>query len=204
MEEHAKFALPEINVAYWRTPAPSSCAGAFPITCGGVSPDGRWMDAARRSTGDSPTTWSLRVRGLAKAREIAHQCWPEEDHRCSFRESEQLLRHTEMVPEHDLRAARFAGTSCSRSFARRISRRATRAFTKSASRVGPAARRSDRNSFMSIFQSALATRHNCVHSLHRWTFLLVEDNSEVSPDNRANIYGIGPSTVARSRRPSLH
>ena len=74
MEEHAKFALPEINVGVLADAGtiklprrvPYHVAVEFLLT-------GRWMDAARRNTGGSPITSCPRGEALTKAREIARQ-----------------------------------------------------------------------------------------------------------------------------------
>src|SRR5438876_4435356 len=99
MEEHAKFALPEINVAVLADAAtiklrrriPYHVAVEFLMT-------GRWMDAAEARH------WSLanhvvpKGQALTKAREIAHQL--ADGPPLLFPAIKQLLRHTEMVAEH--------------------------------------------------------------------------------------------------------
>ena len=100
MEEHAKFALPEINVGVLadagtiklRRRIPYHVAVEFLLT-------GRWMDA------EEAKHWGLanhivpKGQGLAKAREIAHQLAAGPP--LLFPAIKQLLRHTEMVPEHE-------------------------------------------------------------------------------------------------------
>src|SRR6185312_180987 len=100
MEEHAKFALPEINVGVLadagsiklRRRIPYHIAVEFLMT-------GRWMDA------NEAKHWGLANhvvpagQSLAKAREIAKQL--AEGPPLLFPAIKQLLRHTEMVPEHE-------------------------------------------------------------------------------------------------------
>ena len=99
MEEHAKFALPEINVGVLadagtiklRRRIPYHVAVEFLMT-------GRWMDA------NEAKHWGLanhvvpKGQGLAKAREIAAQL--AEGPPLLFPAIKQLLRHTETVAEH--------------------------------------------------------------------------------------------------------
>jgi crotonobetainyl-CoA hydratase len=100
MEEHAKFALPEINVAVLADAAtiklrrriPYHVAVEFLMT-------GRWMDAAEAKH------WGLcnhvvpKGEGLSKAREIARQL--ADGPPLLYPAIKQLLRHTEMIPEHE-------------------------------------------------------------------------------------------------------
>src|SRR3984893_9204065 len=100
MEEHAKFALPEINVGVLpdagtvklRRRIPYHVAVEFLMT-------GRWMDAAEAKH------WGLgdhvvpKGQSMAKAREIARQL--ADGPPLLFPAIKQLLRHTEMVPEHE-------------------------------------------------------------------------------------------------------
>jgi len=100
MEEHAKFALPEVNVGVLADAAtiklrrriPYHVAVEFLMT-------GRWMDA------NEAKHWGLanhvvpKGQGVAKAREIAKQL--AEGPPLLYLAIKQLLRHTEMVTEHE-------------------------------------------------------------------------------------------------------
>src|SRR5450755_518068 len=100
MEEHARFALPEINVGVLadagtiklRRRIPYHVAVEFLLT-------GRWMDA------DEAKHWGLanhivaKGQSMQKAREIARQL--ADGPPLLFPAIKQLLRHTEMVPEHE-------------------------------------------------------------------------------------------------------
>ena len=100
MEEHARFALPEINVGVLadagtiklRRRIPYHVAVEFLLT-------GRWMDA------NEAKHWGLanhvvpKGESMAKAREIAAQLLAGPP--LLFPAIKQLLRHTEMVPEHE-------------------------------------------------------------------------------------------------------
>jgi crotonobetainyl-CoA hydratase len=100
MEEHAKFALPEINVGILadagsiklRRRIPYHVAVEFLMT-------GRWMDAAEAKHWGMANHVVPTGQGLAKAREIAKQL--AEGPPLLFPAIKQLLRHTEMVPEHE-------------------------------------------------------------------------------------------------------
>jgi len=100
MEEHARFALPEINVAVLadagtiklRRRIPYHVAVEFLMT-------GRWMDAAEAKHWGLANHVVPKGEGLAKAREIAQQL--AEGPPLLFPAIKQLLRHTEMVPEHE-------------------------------------------------------------------------------------------------------
>ncbi|MGC2032499.1 MAG: enoyl-CoA hydratase-related protein [Steroidobacteraceae bacterium] len=100
MEEHAKFALPEINVGVLadagtvklRRRIPYHVAVEFLLT-------GRWMDAAEAKHWGLANHVVPKGQGLAKAREIAQQL--AEGPPLLFPAIKQLLRHTEMVPEHE-------------------------------------------------------------------------------------------------------
>src|ERR1700680_1156663 len=100
MEEHAKFALPEINVGVLadagtvklRRRIPYHVAVEFLLT-------GRWMDAAEAKHWGLANHVVAQGEGMKKAGEIATQ-------RAGgppllFPAIKQLLRHTEMVPEHE-------------------------------------------------------------------------------------------------------
>jgi crotonobetainyl-CoA hydratase len=99
MEEHAKFALPEINVGVLadagtiklRRRIPYHVAVEFLMT-------GRWMDAAEARQWGLANHVVPSGTGLAKAREIAQALAAGPP--LLFPAIKQLLRHTEMVPEH--------------------------------------------------------------------------------------------------------
>ena len=99
MEEHAKFALPEINVGVLadagtiklRRRIPYHVAVEFLMT-------GRWMDAAEAKHWGLANHVVPKGQGLAKAREIAQQL--AEGPPLLFPAIKQLLRHTETVAEH--------------------------------------------------------------------------------------------------------
>jgi crotonobetainyl-CoA hydratase len=100
MEEHAKFALPEINVAVLADAAtiklrrriPYHVAVEFLMT-------GRWMDAAEAKHWGMANHVVPKGQSLAKAREIAKQL--ADGPPLLYPAIKQLLRHTEMVPEHE-------------------------------------------------------------------------------------------------------
>jgi crotonobetainyl-CoA hydratase len=100
MEEHAKFALPEINVGVLadagtiklRRRIPYHVAVEFLMT-------GRWMDATEAKHWGLANHVVPKGQGLAKAREIARQL--ADGPPLLFPAIKQLLRHTEMVPEHE-------------------------------------------------------------------------------------------------------
>ena len=100
MEEHAKFALPEINVAVLADAAtiklrrriPYHVAVEFLMT-------GRWMDAAEAKHWGMANHVVPKGQGLAKAREIAKQL--ADGPPLLYPAIKQLLRHTEMVSEHE-------------------------------------------------------------------------------------------------------
>jgi crotonobetainyl-CoA hydratase len=99
MEEHAKFALPEINVGVLadagtiklRRRIPYHVAVEFLMT-------GRWMDAAEARHWGLANHVVPTGTGLARAREIARSL--AEGPPLLFPAIKQLLRHTEMIPEH--------------------------------------------------------------------------------------------------------
>jgi crotonobetainyl-CoA hydratase len=99
MEEHARFALPEINVAVLadagtiklRRRIPYHVAVEFLMT-------GRWMDAPEAKHWGLANHVVAKGQGLAKAREIAQQLAAGPP--LLFPAIKQLLRHTEMVAEH--------------------------------------------------------------------------------------------------------
>ena len=110
MEEHARFALPEINVGVLadagtiklRRRIPYHVAVEFLMT-------GRWMDAAEAKHWGLANHVVPKGEGLKKAREIARQL--AEGPPLLFPAIKQLLRHTEVVAEnpafelHDVLAA---------------------------------------------------------------------------------------------------
>src|SRR5579863_10219117 len=99
MEEHARFALPEINVGVLadagtiklRRRIPYHVAVEFLMT-------GRWMDAAEAKHWGLANHVVARGEALGKAREVAHQLAAGPP--LLFPAIKQLLRHTEMIPEH--------------------------------------------------------------------------------------------------------
>jgi crotonobetainyl-CoA hydratase len=99
MEEHARFALPEINVGVLadagtiklRRRIPYHIAVEFLMT-------GRWMDAAEAKHWGLANHVVPKGQSLAKAREIALQLAAGPP--LLFPAIKQLLRHTEMVAEH--------------------------------------------------------------------------------------------------------
>jgi crotonobetainyl-CoA hydratase len=100
MEEHARFALPEINVAVLadagsiklRRRIPYHVAVEFLMT-------GRWMDASEAKHWGLASHVVPSGQSLAKARSIARQLV--DGPPLLFPAIKQLLRHTEMVPEHE-------------------------------------------------------------------------------------------------------
>jgi crotonobetainyl-CoA hydratase len=99
MEEHAKFALPEIKVGVLadagtiklRRRIPYHVAVEFLMT-------GRWMDAAEAKHWGLANHVVPKGQAMLKAREIAQQLL--EGPPLLFPAIKQLLRHTEMVAEH--------------------------------------------------------------------------------------------------------
>ncbi len=99
MEEHAKFALPEINVGVLadagtiklRRRIPYHVAVEFLLT-------GRWMDAAEAKHWGLANHVVPAGQAMTKAREIARQLTAGPP--LLFPAIKQLLRHSEMVPEH--------------------------------------------------------------------------------------------------------
>ena len=100
MEEHAKFALPEINVGVLpdagtvklRRRIPYHVAVEFLLT-------GRWMDATEAKHWGLANHVVPKGQSMAKAREIARQL--ADGPPLLFPAIKQLLRHTEMVAEHE-------------------------------------------------------------------------------------------------------
>jgi crotonobetainyl-CoA hydratase len=99
MEEHARFALPEINVGVLadagtiklRRRIPYHVAVEFLMT-------GRWMDAAEAKHWGLANHVVAKGHALGKARELAQQLAAGPP--LLFPAIKQLLRHTEMVPEY--------------------------------------------------------------------------------------------------------
>src|ERR1700741_4872121 len=111
MEEHARVALPEINVGVLadggtiklRRRIPYHVAVEFLMT-------GRWMDAAEAKHWGLANHVVPKGTGLARAREIAQSL--AEGPPLLFPAIKQLLRQTEMIPEHqafEVHDARNAG-----------------------------------------------------------------------------------------------
>jgi crotonobetainyl-CoA hydratase len=100
MEEHARFALPEINVGVLpdagtiklRRRIPYHVAVEFLLT-------GRWMDATEAKHWGLANHVVPRGQALSKAREIAGQLAAGPP--LLFPAIKQLLRHSEMVAEHE-------------------------------------------------------------------------------------------------------
>jgi crotonobetainyl-CoA hydratase len=100
MEEHAKFALPEINVAVLADAAtiklrrriPYHVAVEFLMT-------GRWMDATEAKHWGMANHVVPKGQGLTKAREIAKQL--ADGPPLLYPAIKQLLQHTEMVPQNE-------------------------------------------------------------------------------------------------------
>jgi crotonobetainyl-CoA hydratase len=100
MEEHARFALPEINVGVLadagtiklRRRIPYHVAVEFLMT-------GRWMDATEAKHWGLANHVVPKGQSLEKAREIAKQLASGPP--LLFPAIKQLLRHTEMVSEHE-------------------------------------------------------------------------------------------------------
>src|SRR5882757_1881139 len=100
MEEHARFALPEIKVGVLadagtiklRRRIPYHVAVEFLMT-------GRWMDAAEAKHWGLANHVVPKGESMAKAREIARQL--ADGPPLLFPAIKQMLRHTEMVPEHE-------------------------------------------------------------------------------------------------------
>jgi crotonobetainyl-CoA hydratase len=100
MEEHAKFALPEINVGVLadagtiklRRRIPYHVAVEFLLT-------GRWMDATEAKHWGLANHVVPQGQAMNKAREIARQLAAGPP--LLFPAIKQLLRHTEMVGEHE-------------------------------------------------------------------------------------------------------
>ena len=100
MEEHARFALPEIHVGVLadagtvklRRRIPYHVAVEFLLT-------GRWMDAAEAKHWGLANHVVPKGEAMNKAREIARQLAAGPP--LLFPAIKQLLRHSEMIPEHE-------------------------------------------------------------------------------------------------------
>jgi len=100
MEEHARFALPEIHVGVLadagtvklRRRIPYHVAVEFLLT-------GRWMDAAEAKHWGLANHVVPKGEAMNKAREIAQQLSAGPP--LLFPAIKQLLRHSEMIPEHE-------------------------------------------------------------------------------------------------------
>src|SRR5579872_3315284 len=100
MEEHARFALPEINVGVLADAAtiklrrriPYHVAVEFLMT-------GRWMDATEAKHWGMANHVVPKGQSLAKAREIARQL--ADGPPLLYPAIKQLLRHSEMIAEHE-------------------------------------------------------------------------------------------------------
>jgi crotonobetainyl-CoA hydratase len=99
MEEHARFALPEINVGVLADAGtiklprrvPYHVAVEFLLT-------GRWMEAAEAKHWGLANHVVPKGQGMTKAREIARQLV--DGPPLLFPAIKQLMRHAEMIPEH--------------------------------------------------------------------------------------------------------
>ena len=113
MEEHATLALPEINVGVLadagsiklRRRIPYHVAVELLLT-------GRWMDAKEALHWGLANHVVPKGQALTKAREIAQQL--ADGPPLLFPAIKQLLRHTEMVSEHEAFGCTTRSTSCSR------------------------------------------------------------------------------------------
>jgi len=129
MEEHARFALPEINVGVLadagtiklRRRVPYHIAVEFLMT-------GRWMDAAEAKHWGLANHVVPTGQALAKAREIAQQLAAGPP--LLFPAIKQLLRHTEMVPEHEAFALHDALDAVQKVIRSEDLREGTQAFTE--------------------------------------------------------------------------
>src|ERR1700752_4295765 len=99
MEEHARFALPEINVGVLADAGTIKLRRRIPYHVAvEVLMTGRWMDAAEAKHWGLANHVMPKGQGLAKAREIAQQL--AEGPPLLFPAIKQLLRHSEVVAEH--------------------------------------------------------------------------------------------------------
>ena len=129
MEEHAKFALPEIQVGVLadagtvklRRRIPYHVAVEFLMT-------GRWMDAAEAKHWGLANHIVPKGAAMKKAREIAAQLASGPP--LLFPAIKQLLRHTEMVPEHEAFELHDALDAVQRGIRSEDLKEGTRAFTE--------------------------------------------------------------------------
>src|SRR6202795_3838664 len=100
MEEHARFALPEIQVGVLADAATIKLRRRIPyhVTVEFLM-TGRWMDAAEAKHWGLANHVVPKGQGMVKARESARQLV--DGPPLLFPAIKQLLRHTEMVPEHE-------------------------------------------------------------------------------------------------------
>jgi crotonobetainyl-CoA hydratase len=129
MEEHAKFALPEINVGVLADAGtiklprrvPYHVAVEFLMT-------GRWMDAAEAKHWGLANHVVPKGEGMAKAREIARQL--AEGPPLLFPAIKQLIRHTEMVPQDEAFALHDSLDAVQKVVRSEDLKEGTRAFTE--------------------------------------------------------------------------
>jgi crotonobetainyl-CoA hydratase len=129
MEEHAQFALPEIQVGVLadagtvklRRRIPYHVAVEFLMT-------GRWMDAAEAKHWGLANHIVPKGAAMTKAREIAAQLASGPP--LLFPAIKQLLRHTEMVPEHEAFELHDALDAVQRVIRSEDLKEGTRAFTE--------------------------------------------------------------------------
>ena len=129
MEEHAQFALPEIQVGVLadagtvklRRRIPYHVAVEFLMT-------GRWMDAAEAKHWGLANHIVPKGAAMKKAREIAAQLASGPP--LLFPAIKQLLRHTEMVPEHEAFELHDALDAVQRVIRSEDLKEGTRAFTE--------------------------------------------------------------------------
>src|ERR1700730_16062981 len=99
MEEHARFALPEINVGVLADAGTIKLRRRIPYHVAvELLMTGRWMDAAEAKHWGLANHVVPKGQALAKARDIARQL--ADGPPLLFPAIKQLLRHTEMVAEH--------------------------------------------------------------------------------------------------------
>jgi crotonobetainyl-CoA hydratase len=129
MEEHAQFALPEIQVGVLadagtvklRRRVPYHVAVEFLMT-------GRWMDAAEAKHWGLANHVVPKGEAMKKAREIAAQLASGPP--LLFPAIKQLLRHSEMVPEHEAFELHDALDAVQRVIRSEDLKEGTRAFTE--------------------------------------------------------------------------
>jgi crotonobetainyl-CoA hydratase len=129
MEEHARFALPEIQVGVLadagtvklRRRIPYHVAVEFLLT-------GRWMDAAEAKHWGLANHVVPKGEAMNKAREIARQLAAGPP--LLFPAIKQLLRHSEMIPEHEAFELHDALDAVQRVIRSDDLKEGTRAFTE--------------------------------------------------------------------------